>query len=68
MGALRCILFVSDCDKELVQFGQALYDFIHAHGTSGVIPSSTAIKQTGWSNLDQAISNQGICSQYAVHT
>ena len=52
----------SDSDNELAQAEQTLYNFIQAYGASGVMSTSTELRQTGRSDLDQAINWQGICS------
>jgi Hypothetical methyltransferase/SNF2-related domain len=49
----------SDSDNALIQTEQALYTFIQAHGTPGIMPTSTEVRQAGRSDLDQAINRQG---------
>jgi hypothetical protein len=68
VGEPRYTPFVSDPAKELVQTEQALYNFLQAHGTSGVISTSIALQPVCWSDLDQAILVVRDYAQYAVHT
>src|ERR1700680_522505 len=49
----------SDSNSEWVQTKQALYDFIQAHGTAGVMPTSTELRRVGRRDLDQAINKLG---------
>src|SRR5437588_4820463 len=55
----------SDSDSELAQTKQALYDFIQTHGISGIMPTSTELRQAGRRDLDQAINRLGGYEQVA---
>jgi len=50
---------LSDSNSQWAQTKQALYDFIQAHGTPGVMPTSTEVRQAGNKDLDQAIHTLG---------
>lgn len=57
--------FSSVSDNELVSTRQALYDFIQTHGTPGVMPTSTELRQADRRDLDQAINRLGGYDQVA---
>jgi Hypothetical methyltransferase/SNF2-related domain len=47
--------FSSNSNSKWVQTKLALYDFIQEHGTSGIMPTSTELRQRGRGDLDYAI-------------
>jgi len=51
--------FASASDSELISTKQALYDFIQTHGTPGVMPTSTELRQADRRDLDRAINQLG---------
>jgi hypothetical protein len=48
-----------DPDNELAQTEQALCNFIEAHGTPGIMPTSAVLRQAGRRDLNQAINKIG---------
>jgi hypothetical protein len=48
-----------DSNSEWVRTKQALNDFNQAHGTPGVMPTSTELRRVGCRDLDQTIRKLG---------
>jgi hypothetical protein len=59
-----------DSNSEWVRTKQALNDFNQAHGTPGVMPTSTQLRRVGRRDLDQAINKLGgyavVAAQFAL--
>src|ERR1700687_4119819 len=56
-----------DSGYELAQTQQALCDFIEAHSTPGIMPTSAELRRAGRRDLDQAISKMGGYAKVAEH-
>lgn len=54
-----------DSESEWAQIKQVLYDFIQTNGVSGMMPTSTELRQAGRRDLDQAINRLGGYDQVA---